>query len=68
MKKRLYRDTRNKKLLGVCAGLAKYFDIDPTIVRLVFVLLSLGVFSGILVYIVCALIMPEEPVDYIDAN
>lgn len=67
MEKKLYRIRRYKKLAGVCGGFAKYFDIDPTIVRLLWALV--GVFSagtGILAYIVCAFIIPEEPDDIID--
>jgi len=67
--KKLYRSATNKKLLGVCGGLAKYFGIDPTLVRLAWVILSLipvvGPFIGVLVYIVWAIIVPIEP-DFID--
>ena len=59
MKKKLYRSKKDQKLCGVCAGIAEYFSIDPTIVRLLFVLLALTT-SGILAYIICALIIPEE--------
>lgn len=60
MNKRLYK-SRDKKLAGVCAGLAEYFDIDPTVVRLAFILLSIcsAAFPGILIYVICMLIMPE---------
>ena len=65
MKKRLYKDHTNEKLCGVCAGIAKYFNLDPTIVRLALVLFCLLGGSGVLAYIVCALVMPDEP-DYIE--
>ena len=61
MKKRLYKDHSNKKLCGVCSGIAKYFDIDPTVVRLALVLFCLLGGSGILAYIICAIVMPDEP-------
>jgi phage shock protein PspC (stress-responsive transcriptional regulator) len=61
MKKKLYKDNSNKKLCGVCAGFAKYFDLDPTVVRLALVLFCVLGGSGILAYIVCALVMPDEP-------
>jgi phage shock protein PspC (stress-responsive transcriptional regulator) len=61
MKKNLYKDNCNKKLCGVCAGFAKYFDLDPTVVRLALVLFCVLGGSGILAYIVCALVMPDEP-------
>ena len=61
MKKRLYKDHTNKKLCGVCSGIAKYFDIDPTVVRLALVLFCLLGGSGLLAYIICAVVMPDEP-------
>lgn len=61
MEKKLYKSTSDKKLCGVCGGIAKYFNIDSTIIRLAFVLLSLFVGGGLLVYIICALVMKKEP-------
>ena len=61
MKKRLYKDHTDKKLCGVCSGIAKYFDIDPTVVRLALVLFCLLGGSGILAYIICAIVIPDEP-------
>lgn len=49
---------------GVCAGIAKYFNLDPTVVRLVWAVLSCFAFAGIIAYVAAALIIPEEP-DYI---
>jgi phage shock protein PspC (stress-responsive transcriptional regulator) len=57
--KRLTRDTRNKMLGGVCSGIGNYFGVDPTIVRVVWVLLALGAGFGVLAYIVCWLVIPE---------
>ncbi|MDK2822222.1 MAG: phage shock protein [Clostridia bacterium] len=69
--KKLYRSTSNKKLLGVCGGLAKYFGVDPTIVRLAWVIVSLipmvGLFLGVLTYIISGIVIPIEP-DYIDVT
>ena len=65
--KKLYKDRKNEKLCGVCAGIANYFSLDPTIVRLIFVLLAFTT-SGVLAYIICAIIMPDEPTDVIDAG
>jgi len=59
-KKKLYKSKKDKKLCGVCGGLADYFDIDSTIVRLIWVFLVFCVGTGILAYIVAALIMPEK--------
>ncbi len=63
--KRLYRSTRNKMICGVCGGIAEYFNIDPTLVRLGVVLLSLTNWgTGILAYFICAVIIPDEPKDF----
>jgi phage shock protein PspC (stress-responsive transcriptional regulator) len=59
--KRLVRSRSNKLLFGVCGGLAEYLNIDPVIVRLLAVLLTLWNGIGLLLYFVLALIMPEEP-------
>ncbi len=58
--KKLTRSTTNRTIAGVCAGIAEYFEIDPTLVRVGWVLLSLFGGTGVLAYIVCALIIPEE--------
>lgn len=58
--KKLYRKTEGKMLLGVCAGLADYLELDPTVVRLLWVLFTCVGGSGILAYIICAIIMPVE--------
>lgn len=61
MNKRLTR-SQNRVLAGVCGGLAEYFDLDPTLVRLAFALLSICsvAFPGLLVYIVCAIVIPNK--------
>lgn len=59
--KKLYRIRDGKKLCGVCGGIAKYFDVDPTIVRLAWVILSLVMGCGLLAYIICAIAIPKEP-------
>lgn len=61
MEKRLYKSNKNKMLDGVCGGIAEYFNIDPTLVRLGAVVLACGVGSGILAYIVAAIIIPRNP-------
>ena len=60
MKKRLYCSKTDKKLCGVCAGVADYFGIDPTIVRVVWVLAFFLWGVGLLAYLICALIMPKK--------
>lgn len=59
MEKRLVRNVQDKKIAGVCAGLADYFDIDPTLVRAIWILFTLLGGSGILAYLILWLIMPE---------
>ena len=59
---KLTKRTHDKKIAGVCGGIADYFDMDPTIVRAGYVLISLfsAAFPGILVYIALAILMPDE--------
>ena len=59
--KKLYKSSTDKKLAGVCGGIAEYFNIDSTLVRLGWVLFSLLGGSGLLAYIIAALIMPDRP-------
>ena len=59
--KRLYKCEEGKVICGVCGGLAKYFDVDPTIVRLIWATLTLVGFSGLIAYIIAALIIPKDP-------
>lgn len=61
MNKRLYKSNVDKKVCGVCGGIAEYFDLDSTIVRLAAVLLIFGWGSGLLAYIIAALVMPNNP-------
>lgn len=58
--KRLIRSNDNKMLFGVCAGVADYLNVDPVIVRLLAVLLTLWNGVGLLIYLVLALVMPQE--------
>lgn len=59
--KRLYRSRTDKQMAGVCGGVADYLGIDPTIVRIVWVLLTLAGGPGLILYIIMALVVPEEP-------
>ncbi len=61
MEKRLYKSIENKMLAGVCGGIAEYFNIDPTLVRLGWVLFSFLGGSGLLAYIIAAIIVPAKP-------
>ncbi len=60
--KKLYRSNTNKKIAGVCGGLGEYFNVDPTVVRVGFVLLALpGGLPGILPYILLTVVIPHKP-------
>jgi phage shock protein C len=59
--RRLYRSNNEKMIAGVCGGLAEYLDLDPSIVRLLFVLLALTFGNGILIYLILLLVMPMRP-------
>ncbi|MBE0645567.1 MAG: PspC domain-containing protein [Bacteroidetes bacterium] len=60
MEKRLYRNTGNKMIGGVCTGLAEYFAIDPVLIRLVFVILALHHGIGILAYVILWIVVPAR--------
>lgn len=61
--KRLYLSRTDKRLAGVCGGIAEYFEVDPTIIRLTWLVLTVlsGIIPGILAYLVAAVIMPQPP-------
>jgi phage shock protein C len=61
MEKRLYRSNTDKKIAGVCGGLGEYFNIDPTLVRLLWVIFACLAGSGLLAYIICAIVIPVKP-------
>ena len=61
MEKRLYKSNKNKILSGVCGGIAEYFNIDPTLVRLGWAILCMFAGSGILAYIIAAIVIPQNP-------
>ncbi|KPU62888.1 phage shock protein [Thermococcus sp. EP1] len=62
MEKKLYRSRKNRMLFGVCGGLAEYFNVDPTLVRILFIILLIGsVGTAVLLYLLLAVVMPEEP-------
>lgn len=63
MTRRLYKSNANRLLAGVCGGIADYFDIDPTLIRLGWVAFCALGGSGILAYIIAAIIIPSRPLD-----
>jgi len=64
--RKLYRSLDNRKIAGVCGGLGDYFNIDPTIIRLLWVSMVLAVGTGVLAYILAWIIVPQEPVAVVD--
>lgn len=69
MTKRLYRSTTDKKIAGVCGGLAEYFNIDPVIPRLIFAVLLLpGGLPGFVPYVIMWLVVPVRPDGPVDAE
>ena len=60
--KRLYRNTSDKVIAGVCSGLGRYLILDPLLIRLIFVVLTLAAGGGVLAYIILWIAMPEQPV------
>lgn len=67
MSKKLYK-SNNKVIDGVCAGIAEYFDLDPTIIRVAWIIFCVLGGSGVLAYLLCALIIPRRPGDIVDAQ
>ena len=57
--KKLAKSNKNRKICGVCGGIAEYLNADPTLIRLALVLIAMAAGSGLLAYILAALIMPE---------
>lgn len=66
MKKKLYKSATDKKIFGVCGGFAEYFNVDSTWVRLAVALLILCYGTGLLMYIIAALVMPEASAKIVD--
>lgn len=58
--KKLYKSATDKKLCGVCGGIAQYMDLDPTILRIIWLAMCLFAGGGLILYLICALIMPNE--------
>ena len=62
MAKKLYRSLDDRKIAGICGGLGEYFNIDPTIIRLLWVSMVLAAGTGVLAYILAWFIVPNEPI------
>ena len=57
---RIHKSSRDRKICGVCGGIAEWLGVDPTIIRLAWAVLALGWGTGILLYFICAFVLPEE--------
>ena len=66
MSKKLYRKEEGKMIAGVCGGIAEYLNLDPTVVRLIWAIVSCFAGVGILAYVLAAIIIPVKPSDIID--
>lgn len=68
MGKQIFRSKENRVISGVCGGFAEYFNIDPTVIRLIWIAVSLTFGAGIIAYIIAAIIVPEKPSNYSSSN
>lgn len=59
--KKIYRSTKDRWIAGVCAGFAEYFGIDPNVMRLIWVLVSLLAPVGVIIYLIAWFVIPEKP-------
>ena len=59
--KKLYKSRANKKIDGICGGIAEYFNVDPTLVRVIWAIFACCGGAGIVAYLICAFIIPEKP-------
>jgi len=66
-KKRLYRSRADRRIAGVCGGIADYLAVDPTIVRIIWALFAIAGGPGLVLYIILAAIIPEEP-EYVQSS
>jgi len=68
--KKLYKSRTDVKLDGVCAGLANFLNLDPTIVRVIWLIVALFGGTGLILYLICMVIIPREPdvKDYTDSH
>ena len=65
MEKRLYKINQGKMLDGVCGGIAEYFNVDPTLIRLAWILITVFAGAGVLAYIIAAIVIPRKPEDIV---
>ena len=61
MKNKLYKSVKDRKLTGVCGGIGEYLDIDSSIIRIIWLILVLCAGTGLLAYIICAIVLDDNP-------
>jgi phage shock protein PspC (stress-responsive transcriptional regulator) len=61
MSRKIYRSTEDKKIAGICGGLAEYFDLDSTLIRAIWLVLLLCAGTGLLAYLICWIVIPQKP-------
>ncbi len=61
MSKRLYKSKKNRVIGGVCGGVGEYFNVDPVVIRILWLIALFALGTGFLVYIICLIVIPEEP-------
>ena len=64
MEKKLYKSVKDRKIAGVCGGIAEYLNVDSNVIRIIWVIFAFGFGTGILAYIICALILSDNPSEY----
>ena len=64
MEKKLYKSLKDRKIAGVCGGIAEYLNIDSNVIRIIWVIFAFGFGTEILAYIICALILSDNPSEY----
>lgn len=57
---RLYRSTRNRKIAGICGGIGEYLNVDPSLIRIIWLLITFAFGVGILLYLICWIVLPED--------
>ena len=65
MDKKLYKSQGDRKLCGVCGGLGEFFGVDASLIRLAWIVFSLLGGSGVLAYIIAAIVIPDEPLEHL---
>lgn len=68
MARRIYRNTKDKVIAGVCSGLGEYFQVDPVLVRLIWLVAVLVFGTGILAYILAWIFIPKKPLDVVEVK